>query len=83
MQCDLILASTAWPDFRDTFAYSHSCTQRVHVTLMTRRTIKFAVCESQKSGKDAGLPTPSPHHRTCGSAYGGSTKMSTFCPESL
>ena len=36
---------------------------------------------STKSGKDARCRAPSPHHLACGSALGGSTKMSKFCPE--
>ena len=37
--------------------------------------------EATKSGKDARFRAPSPHHLACGSALGGSTKMSKFCPE--
>jgi len=38
---------------------------------------------SQKSGKDARCRAPSPHHLACGSALGGSAKMSKLCPKGL
>jgi hypothetical protein len=36
---------------------------------------------SAKSGKDTRFRAPSPHHLAGGSALGGSTMMSKFCPE--
>ena len=37
--------------------------------------------DGNKSGSRTGFPVRPPHHRTCGSAYGGSTKDSSPSPE--
>ncbi len=47
------------------------------------KNLSVKIVNAPKSGKDARCRTPSPHHRTCGSAYGGSTKLSKLGPECL
>ena len=38
---------------------------------------------AQQSGSRAGFPARPPHHRTCGSAYGGSTNKFKFVSEGV